>query len=304
MIDLRISGEQQQSPQNYNIINKVGEWFTPTRVGQILRYILDPFSYMFGLCSFYFFLPITSFITLPSVMYSYCRDAMQEHNPDCLWLYLAKDGVVYKDSIISACTKPHTDPEHIHQPKEDSNIAHVHKHNSNSNSNSSDEEHSFVPILRSSNPSTNETIENTTRKSSPVCNVLDFPPQKEDDCLHCDDFTNDIAPNNETRSDNNNSANTQTSNPDTTTTTTTAKTSNDPFWYKGVIILIPLRLGIEQHINKVYISQLKNLFHWPQSLGIIGGRPRQSLYFVGYQGLIIELFFRYGRTEFDSRSFV
>lgn len=32
-----------------------------------------------------------------------------------------------------------------------------------------------------------------------------------------------------------------------------------------------------------YLSQLKILMEWPQSLGIIGGRPSASLYFIGYQ---------------------
>jgi len=36
-------------------------------------------------------------------------------------------------------------------------------------------------------------------------------------------------------------------------------------------------------VNKLYIPAIKALFTFPQSLGIIGGRPRRSLFFVGYQ---------------------
>jgi len=53
------------------------------------------------------------------------------------------------------------------------------------------------------------------------------------------------------------------------------------FW-RPLIILIPLRLGVDR-INKLYIPQIKSMLQLPQSLGIIGGRPKQSLYFVGYQ---------------------
>jgi len=52
--------------------------------------------------------------------------------------------------------------------------------------------------------------------------------------------------------------------------------------WKPLIILIPLRLGLDT-LNSDYIPAVKEVFHYPQSLGIIGGRPRSSLYFVGYQ---------------------
>lgn len=37
-------------------------------------------------------------------------------------------------------------------------------------------------------------------------------------------------------------------------------------------------------VNERYISQLQEVLQWPQSIGIVGGRPSSSLYFVGYQG--------------------
>lgn len=53
--------------------------------------------------------------------------------------------------------------------------------------------------------------------------------------------------------------------------------------WKSVIILIPLRLGLDS-INDVYYDNLLKTFNLPQSLGIIGGKPRAAMYFVGYQG--------------------
>lgn len=54
--------------------------------------------------------------------------------------------------------------------------------------------------------------------------------------------------------------------------------------WKSLFILLPLRLGIDS-INEVYIPSLKEIFQIPQSLGIIGGKPRSAMYFVAYQGL-------------------
>lgn len=47
-------------------------------------------------------------------------------------------------------------------------------------------------------------------------------------------------------------------------------------------ILAPVRLGISV-VNEVYIDGLKALLRLPQSVGFLGGRPKQSLYFVGFQ---------------------
>jgi len=49
-----------------------------------------------------------------------------------------------------------------------------------------------------------------------------------------------------------------------------------------IVIFIPLRLGINK-INDIYIPTLKETFKFPQSMGIIGGKPRGALYFVAIQ---------------------
>ncbi|KAI1297004.1 Cysteine protease atg4b [Mortierella claussenii] len=53
--------------------------------------------------------------------------------------------------------------------------------------------------------------------------------------------------------------------------------------WKPVVVLLPARFGLEKLTEK-YISNLKQLFRLPQFLGIAGGRPGRSLYFVANQG--------------------
>ncbi|OQS01068.1 cysteine protease family C54 [Thraustotheca clavata] len=54
-------------------------------------------------------------------------------------------------------------------------------------------------------------------------------------------------------------------------------------WNKSIFILIPLRLGLDQ-LNTTYIPALTQVFEFPQSLGIIGGKRGHSVYFVGARG--------------------
>lgn len=48
-------------------------------------------------------------------------------------------------------------------------------------------------------------------------------------------------------------------------------------------MIIPLRLGLNE-INPIYIEALKKSFETPGTVGLIGGRPNQAYYFIGYVG--------------------
>lgn len=52
--------------------------------------------------------------------------------------------------------------------------------------------------------------------------------------------------------------------------------------WKSLILLIPLRLGHDK-LNPIYGDCFKAMLSLEWCIGIIGGRPKHSLYFVGYQ---------------------
>lgn len=52
--------------------------------------------------------------------------------------------------------------------------------------------------------------------------------------------------------------------------------------WKSLILFVPLRLGADK-LNPVYTSCLTHLLTLDTCIGVIGGRPRHSLYFIGFQ---------------------
>ncbi|TMS34881.1 hypothetical protein L596_002385 [Steinernema carpocapsae] len=52
-------------------------------------------------------------------------------------------------------------------------------------------------------------------------------------------------------------------------------------WSKSVIVVVSVRLGAFK-VNTCYEKHVRNLLSLKNSLGILGGRPRHSLYFVGF----------------------
>ncbi|KAF9152584.1 Cysteine protease atg4b [Linnemannia schmuckeri] len=77
-----------------------------------------------------------------------------------------------------------------------------------------------------------------------------------------------------------------------TTSSTSPSPSPDPILrttpaslqaWRPVLLLIPARYGLDRVTGK-YLANLKKLFRMPQFLGIAGGRPNRSLYFVASQG--------------------
>jgi len=52
--------------------------------------------------------------------------------------------------------------------------------------------------------------------------------------------------------------------------------------WRSLFILIPMRLGVDK-INSIYFQTILSCLRLPQSVGIIGGKPKQSFWFVGFQ---------------------
>jgi len=59
------------------------------------------------------------------------------------------------------------------------------------------------------------------------------------------------------------------------------KEDSSPPW-RSVFILIPMRLGVDK-TNPIYFQTILACLRMPQSVGIIGGKPKQAYWFVGYQ---------------------
>lgn len=59
-----------------------------------------------------------------------------------------------------------------------------------------------------------------------------------------------------------------------------------PSW-RALILLVPVRLGAEK-MNSAYGPCLTALLTLENCIGIIGGRPKHSLYFVGFQGKFLQ----------------
>lgn len=53
--------------------------------------------------------------------------------------------------------------------------------------------------------------------------------------------------------------------------------------FRPLLLFIPLRLGQEK-FNMEYAEALKACFTLPQSVGVIGGKPRHALWFIGTHG--------------------
>ncbi len=51
----------------------------------------------------------------------------------------------------------------------------------------------------------------------------------------------------------------------------------------ALILLVPVRLGSES-LNPIYIPCIQGLLALDCCVGIIGGRPKHSVFFIGFQG--------------------
>lgn len=60
-------------------------------------------------------------------------------------------------------------------------------------------------------------------------------------------------------------------------------TNSDSSSWRPMLLFIPLRLGLA-NFNPIYSQSIKSTFTMKQSLGILGGRPRHAVWFIGFTG--------------------
>lgn len=53
---------------------------------------------------------------------------------------------------------------------------------------------------------------------------------------------------------------------------------------KQVLVLVPVTLALNAPVEADYLAGLRACFCLPQFVGVVGGKPRKSLYFVGSHG--------------------
>jgi cysteine protease ATG4 len=58
--------------------------------------------------------------------------------------------------------------------------------------------------------------------------------------------------------------------------------NNSARWLTSVLILVPLRLGLNE-LDLIYEPYLKEALKLTQTVGIIGGSPRHAVYILGFQ---------------------
>lgn len=58
--------------------------------------------------------------------------------------------------------------------------------------------------------------------------------------------------------------------------------NNSVRWTTSVLILVPLRLGLNE-LDLIYEDYLKEALKLSQTVGIIGGSPRHAVYIIGFQ---------------------
>ena len=144
--------------------------------------------------------------------------------------------------------------------------------------------------ITSHNNSANQSIDDVFANSSAVTNIIDGKSSSSFNlgAIHLNSHLKEknLSANSSTSSSSSSSSrsskSTSSANRHSTGSTllNELKKSTKKSKWKSVIILIPLRLGGEK-FNSIYTNCIKKLFKSPYCIGIIGGRPKHSLYFVG-----------------------
>ncbi len=201
---------------------------------------------------------------------------MTEHSPNGLKMYVPKDGIIYRKEVYQLCAVQPADGPAQHSPLRVDDGGDTDDHDGDT-----DGLESSTDSMRHShgNPGVPSAIEAGDDLSSHA----ELMSSAESECESLDE-------NFSTSSDHHHQPELALRGAQLVCVCADSLSLSFPqdaaeLTWHPVIILVPVRLGI-QCLNPIYIPTLKAFFSFPQCLGVIGGKPHSSFYFVGYQGTL------------------
>ncbi|GFY76838.1 cysteine protease ATG4D [Trichonephila inaurata madagascariensis] len=180
------------------------------------------------------------------------RDALiqgkrDHHELRNVCMYVALDGIVFKQDVFDLCLRPSTN--RLPTNCESDEILHI------PTSSNSDSPHSHLTGQKNSMPCKNNqnfpSVSSYQPDTVPVWECDDSEMSFIDPCPSYSEFG-----------------------PPSFSTV-------EPNW-TSLILFVSVRLGNDK-INQFYIPCLKSLLAYEHCIGIIGGRPKHALYFIGWQ---------------------
>ncbi|GFQ81708.1 cysteine protease ATG4D [Trichonephila clavata] len=179
------------------------------------------------------------------------RDALiqgkrDHHELRNVCMYVALDGIVFKQDVFDLCLRPSTN--RLPTNCESEEIFHI------PNSCNSDSPHSHLTGQKNSIPCKNQNFQSASSNQPDNVSVWEYDGSEMSFIDSCPSYSAYGPP---------------------------SFSTVEPNW-TSLILFVSVRLGNDK-INQFYIPCLKSLLAYDHCIGIIGGRPKHALYFIGWQ---------------------
>ncbi|KAN0014642.1 hypothetical protein ACTFIU_000960 [Dictyostelium citrinum] len=184
----------------------------------------------------------------PSIISQAIKILVSRNYEQCnISVFISEDGSLYIDQLLNISSKKKKTPSTEQQQKQQQQ-----QQKESSTDNGDDK-------INEENNGNVEKIKNNIGKDDNIINDNSNVNGKEDKSS----CKVEIGENNNNNNNNNND-------------------NDDGETWEPLLILIPMRLGLDG-LNSIYHTSLLEIFKFPQNLGVVGGKPRASLYFIAAQ---------------------